>query len=150
MTDNKSSNSQSGIVLGFDYGSKRIGVASGQTITCTASSLLVLSNLKASLWVEIQKLLDEWKPDRLIVGLPLDLEGQETPVSQAARKFAARLHGRFGLPVEFQDERFTSMDASQQFADLRAKGGVRRKHSTALDAAAARLITQAWLESNNT
>lgn len=136
----------SGVVLGFDFGSKRIGVATGQAISCTASSLIVLQNQKNSLWPAIGKILDEWQPERLIVGLPLDLDGQETPVSQAARKFAGRLHGRFGLPVEFQDERFTSMDASRKFAELRSQGGVRRKDSAFLDAAAARNITQAWLE----
>jgi len=135
-----------GMVLGFDFGSKRIGVATGQTVSATASSLTVLQNQKSSLWTAIEKILDEWQPEILIVGLPLDLDGQETPVSLAARKFAGRLHGRFGLPVEFQDERFTSMDASRQFAELRSQGGARRKDSVLLDAAAARIITQAWLE----
>ncbi|MCF6263697.1 MAG: Holliday junction resolvase RuvX [Xanthomonadales bacterium] len=135
-----------GIVLGFDFGSKRIGIATGQTISSTASSLCVLPNQKNSLWPAIEKILSEWKPEILIVGLPLDLDGKETLVSQAARKFSARLHGRFGLPVEFQDERFSSMEAAQQFASLRAQGATRQKNSSSLDAAAARIITQAWLE----
>jgi len=135
-----------GIVLGFDFGSKRIGVATGQTISRTASTLCVLQNQKNSIWLAIEKILNDWQPKILIVGLPLDLEGKETPVSQAARKFAARLHGRFGLSVEFQDERFSSMDAAQQFAALRSQGGTRKKDSSSLDAAAARIITQAWLD----
>lgn len=135
-----------GIVLGFDFGSKRIGIATGQTISRTASSLCVLPNQKNSLWPAIEKILAEWQPELLIVGLPLDLDGKETSISQAARKFAGRLHGRFGLPVEFQDERFSSIDAAQQFASLRSQGGSRKKDSNALDAAAARIITQAWLE----
>ncbi len=135
-----------GLILGFDYGSKRIGVAVGQLISGTASSLVVVKNNPPELWLAIEDLLTEWKPVLLIVGLPLDLDGEETDTSKAARKFAGRLHGRFGLPVELQDERFTSMDASEQFKSLRQQGGVTRKAAKTLDAAAARLITEHWLQ----
>lgn len=135
----------SGLVLGFDYGSKRIGVAVGQTISGTASSLTVLSNSQ-QLWQNIEELIKEWQPTALVVGLPLDLDEAETETSKAARKFAARLHGRFGLQVHMQDERFSSMDASEQFKNLRQQGSVKRKDSKALDAAAARLITENWLQ----
>jgi len=143
--DSAKPESPAGLILGFDFGSKRIGVATGQTISDTASSLCVLAN-NPDLWQQIEKIINQWQPVLLVVGLPLDLDGKETDTSKAARKFAARLHGRFGLLVEMQDERFSSIDASEQFKGLRQLGSIKRKDAKTLDAAAARLITEAWLQ----
>ena len=102
-------------IIGFDFGTKSIGVAVGQSVTGTASPL---SALKAKdgipNWDAIEQLFKEWQPERLVVGLPLNMDGSEQPLTQRAKKFGNRLHGRFGLPVSFQDERLTSTAAREE------------------------------------
>lgn len=99
-------------LLAFDYGTRNIGVASGQTLTCSATEQ---SPLKARDgvpdWQQVEKLLQEWQPDLVLVGLPLNMDGSESELSARARKFANRLHGRFGVKVELVDERLTSFAA---------------------------------------
>ena len=92
-------------IIGFDFGTKSIGVAVGQSITATASALTAISAKEGIPdWLIVENLLKEWQPERLVVGLPLNMDGTEQPLTQRARKFGNRLHGRFGLPVDFQDE----------------------------------------------
>ena len=108
-------------LLGFDFGTRSIGVAIGQEITGSAQPLRALkANDGVPNWDEIQKLLAEWQPDRVIVGLPLNMDGTEQPLTQRARKFANRIHGRFGIVVELQDERLTTTGAP---AGLFPRGG---------------------------
>lgn len=135
----------SGCVLGFDFGIKRIGVAVGQVITGTASPLAVLDNQATLLWRLVNDLLDEWRPQKLVVGLPLSLDGSETDMSRHCRKFARQIHGRSGLPVYLQDERLTSRAAGSRFARLRAAGIAKRKHATISDSIAAQVILEDWL-----
>ena len=134
-----------GCLLGFDFGLKRIGVAVGQTVTGTASSLQVLSNQPALLWQGINDLLDEWKPQGVVVGLPLAMDGSETEMSLQCRKFARQVHGRSGLPVYLQDERLTSRAADSRFAQLRSAGIKKQKHAAARDSIAAQLMLEDWL-----
>ncbi|WP_019934086.1 Holliday junction resolvase RuvX [Oceanimonas smirnovii] len=130
-------------LLGFDYGLKSIGVAVGQELTATARPLLAL---KASdgvpNWQQIENLLKEWQPALLVVGLPLNMDGTEQDISRRARKFANRLHGRFGLPVELQDERLTTADAR---ARLFEAGGYKALGKDAVDAVSAQLILESWM-----
>lgn len=102
-------------VIAFDFGTNSIGCAVGQSITGTAQGL---TTFKAQdgipNWEEIGKLLQDWKPDMLVVGLPLNMDGTEQPLTQRARKFANRLNGRFNLPVELQDERLTTVEAKAE------------------------------------
>ena len=140
----------SGCVLGFDYGLKRIGVAVGQVITGTTSPLPVVKNKPALLWQKILKLIDEWDPQAVIVGLPLSLDGAETPMSRQSRKFAQRIHGRSGLTVHLQDERLSSKAAESRFAQLRAAGVKRRKHGADTDSIAAQVLLEDWLSRVNT
>ncbi|MFH7564302.1 MULTISPECIES: Holliday junction resolvase RuvX [Oceanimonas] len=132
-------------LLGFDYGLKSIGVAVGQELTATARPLLAL---KASdgvpNWEQIENLLKEWQPALLVVGLPLNMDGTEQDISRRARKFANRLHGRFGLPVELQDERLTTTDAR---ARLFEAGGYKALGKDAVDAVSAQLILESWMTS---
>ncbi len=131
------------VVVAFDFGLRRIGVAVGQSISSTASAIAVLTN-DDDLWSAVDRLLGEWKPGRLLVGLPLGPNGEETETSGLARRFAGQLHGRFGLPVAFQDERLTSAEARQRFAASRKDGSSRRKDIQMLDAVAAKIMLETW------
>jgi putative holliday junction resolvase len=125
-------------ILCFDYGTARIGVASGQTLTRTATALTVLRNTKNGHpdWSRIQALLDEWKPNIVIVGLPLNMDGTPSEMSARAEKFARQLHGRFGVTVDMFDERLSSFEARQ---------GAQHDHANPVDHEAARLILESWL-----
>lgn len=131
-------------LLAFDYGTKVIGVAYGQTLTSTTQAL---TPLKAQdgipNWELIQKLVDEWQPHLLIVGLPLNMDGSPSELSQRAEKFARRLTGRFGLPTEMVDERLSSFEAKGQVIE---QTGSRDFKQHAVDSIAATLILQSWLE----
>jgi putative Holliday junction resolvase len=96
-------------------------------------------------WVRIAALLREWRPQALLVGLPLTMEGEEQRNSKAARAFAAELKQRYDLPAHLVDERLSSREASQRFAARRASGQARRKHAAGLDAVAAEIIVENWL-----
>jgi len=138
-----------GYILGFDFGLRRIGVAIGQTATHTASALETVRHGKSPDWQAIDRLVNEWKPALLLVGLPLGAEGEETEMSRAARRFGAALHKRYSLDVAFADERLSSQAAASRFVELRASGNLRQKDAKQLDAAAARLILENWLQSRH-
>ena len=125
-------------LLCFDYGLKRIGVAVGQTITKTATALDTIE-VKANKpdWSTIQNLIDEWQPDRLIVGHPLTLEGEQQSMSEAAERFSRQLEGRFNLPVDMMQEQLSSFEARRELKSTRD-----------LDPVAARLILETWLYEN--
>jgi len=133
-------------LLAFDYGTKNIGIAVGQTITSSASSL---APLKAKdgvpNWENIEKIIQEWKPDLVLVGLPLNMDDTESELSARARKFANRLHGRFGVKVELVDERLTSFEAK---GEIMNRGGSRDYKNNPIDSIAARLILESWFERN--
>jgi putative Holliday junction resolvase len=96
-------------ILAFDFGIKRIGVAIGNTMLRQAEPLKVIkAEDNATRFADIQKLLDEWTPARLVVGLPMHPDGNEHEMTARARRFANQLNGRFTLPVELVDERYSS------------------------------------------
>ncbi len=129
-------------LLGFDYGLKQIGVASGQTLTGSASGLTILKAVDGIPdWSEVEKLLSEWRPDLVVVGLPLNMDDSESELSTRARKFARRLQGRFAVEVEMVDERLTSREAKTIGRD---QG---HQDLTKIDHIAASLILQSWLDS---
>jgi putative Holliday junction resolvase len=136
-----------GYTLAFDFGTRRIGVAVGQSTTCTASRLETVRNGREPDWAAIERLVREWQPRQLVVGLPLGPEGDETEMSRAARRFGRSLEDRLSLPVEFYDERLSSRAAESRFAELRASGGVRRKNADQVDAISAQIILENWLQS---
>jgi len=101
-------------LLAFDYGTRKIGVAIGNTLTGQARPLDILEpGTRVRRFAEIERLLRAWQPDRVIVGLPLTLDGQEQYASLRCRRFANQLHGRFGVEVVLVDERGSSMEAQQ-------------------------------------
>lgn len=127
-------------LLGFDYGTHKIGVAVGQTLTGTASPLTTLSAVKNKPdWAAIEKLIREWQPDALVVGLPMEMTDNEADNAPRAKKFARQLEGRFHLPVHMADERLTSREAWDQL------GRAAHKDVTRVDAVAAKLILETWL-----
>jgi putative holliday junction resolvase len=134
-------------VLGFDVGSRRIGVAVGQDITGSASPVEVVGfHEQGPDWSRIDALVREWRPDRLLVGLPLTLDGGEQPITAIARDFAEDAGSRYRLPVDLVDERFTSKEADRRFAELRKSGLARRSDAARLDALAAQIIVEQWLQ----
>ena len=133
-------------LLAFDYGTKNIGVATGQIITSSANSQPPLK-AKDGIpdWNHIEKLIAEWKPDLVLVGLPLNMDGSESELSARARKFANRLHGRFGVKIEMVDERLTSFEAK---GEVMSRSGSRDYKHNPVDSIAARLILEGWLANN--
>ena len=132
------------IALAFDFGTKSIGCAVGQSITGTAQALPALKAQDGiPNWDAIEKCLKEWKPDVVVVGLPLNMDGTEQDLTLRARKFANRLQGRFGLNVQLQDERLTTTEARSEIFD---RGGFRALKKGKVDGISACLILESWFE----
>jgi putative Holliday junction resolvase len=131
-------------IIGFDFGKKYIGVAVGQELTGNASPLgSVKANDGVPHWDSLENFLKEWQPDLIVVGLPLNMDGSEQQLTLDAKKFGNRVAGRFGLKVEFQDERLTTADAKEQ---LFARGGYKNLKKDNIDAESARLIIESFFE----
>lgn len=132
-------------VLGFDYGTRQIGVAVGQTLTGSANPLRELRARDGIPdWDQIGALLKEWQPDALIVGLPLNMDGSPSEMSARAEKFARRLHGRFQLPVHCVDERLSTFEAKQTLRDS-GRGAPTSYRDNPVDSLAAALLLETWL-----
>ncbi|SNC58622.1 Holliday junction resolvase RuvX [Sodalis endosymbiont of Henestaris halophilus] len=130
--------------MAFDFGTWSIGVAIGQQVTCTANPLTTLKvHDGLSHWKKIEKLLNEWQPDMVVVGLPLNMDGSEQPLTARARKFANRLHGRFNIKVVMHDERLSTIETR---AKLFALGGYRALDKGQVDAGSAVIILECWLK----
>lgn len=138
--------SENTTLLAFDFGEKRIGVAVGDMCLRIAHPLATIdAEDNVTRFSEIEKLVTEWHPARLVVGLPMHGDGTEHEVSRLARRFAQRLEGRFGIPAVLVDERLTSRAAESRLRETGMRG---RDIAESLDAAAAREILQAYFESN--
>jgi putative Holliday junction resolvase len=136
-----------GTVLAFDFGEKRIGVATGETLLASAHPLTVIrAESNDERFAAIGKLIAEWQPERLVVGLPTHADGTPHEMTRLATKFAERLQKRFNLPVAMADERLSSLDAE---ARLRETGRNAKSAKPLLDAVAAQLILQTWFESSS-
>ncbi|KAF1698865.1 MULTISPECIES: Holliday junction resolvase RuvX [Pseudoxanthomonas] len=133
------------IVLGFDVGSRRIGVAVGSAFGGARAIAVVDVHGAGPDWNALERLHREWRPRGLVVGDPMTLEGEDQPARRRARAFAHELRARWALPVAMVDERSSSVEAAQRFARERAAGNRRRRDAEALDAAAAAVIIERWL-----
>jgi putative Holliday junction resolvase len=135
-----------GCLLGFDFGLARIGVATGELETGLASALATVGGeVNAARFAAISRLIEEWRPVALVVGLPRPLDGEGThALEPRCRRFANQLHGRFGLPVFFADERLSSVEAGRTLRGVGVRRWQARKEK--LDAVAARLILQHFLD----
>lgn len=129
-------------IIAFDFGMRSIGVAIGQKITQTASPLPALvARDGIPNWDFIQKLIDEWAPEGLLVGLPLNMDGTEQEITQRAKKFSNRLKHRCGLPVYLHDERLSTVDAKEKLFEL---GGYKKLSKEKVDSVSACLIFESW------
>lgn len=136
------------LLLGFDYGTKQIGVAVGQAITGQARELCVLKAQNGVPdWSQIERLVKEWQPDAMVVGLPLNMDGTPSEMSERAARFARRLHGRFNLPVHTHDERLTTFEAKGHRLAQGQRDGYRQRP---VDALAAALLLEGWLTEHAT
>ncbi len=132
-------------LLGFDFGTKSIGVATGQMITATAQPLAAIkANDGIPNWDIVEKVINDWKPDLVVVGLPLNMDGTEQKITQRAKKFANRLNGRFGVKTALQDERLTTASAKEF---IFANGGYKALDKGKVDSVSAALILESWMES---
>ena len=137
-----------GTVLGFDVGARRIGVAVGNGMTGGARGIAVVDVHAAGPdWNRIERLRREWRPDGLVVGDPMRLDGGDQPIRKFAQAFARELAARTKLPVVMVDERNSSQEAASRFAAQRAEGSRKRRDAELLDAAAAAVIVERWLAS---
>ena len=130
--------------LAFDFGVKSIGCAVGQSITGTAQALSAFkANDGIPDWSKIEKCLAEWQPKIVIVGLPLNMDGTEQEITQRARKFSQRIHGRFLVPVELHDERLSTAEAR---AEIFSRGGFKALDKGKIDSISACIILESWFE----
>lgn len=133
------------IVLAFDFGTKRIGVAIGQRLTRQARPLVTVGAKNGvPQWEKIAALIKRWQPGALVVGIPLNMDGTEQTLTGLARAFAKCLHERYQLPVFEMDERLTSVAARER---LFQEGGFAALQDGQVDSMAAQLILQNWLDS---
>ncbi|QLK88157.1 Holliday junction resolvase RuvX [Arsenophonus endosymbiont of Aphis craccivora] len=131
-------------IIAFDFGTLSIGIAIGQEITATARPLTAIKAKDGKPnWLDIEKIIQEWQPELAIVGLPLNMDGTEQPISNQARKFANRLHGRFGIQVTLHDERLTTIEARAQLFN---QGGYRAFNKIKIDSISAVIILESWFE----
>jgi len=148
------------VVLGFDYGTKRIGVAVGQELTQTATPLTTLGNVNHQPdWSAIEQLINEWRPDAFIVGLPTTADGTEQAMQRAVKRFGNQLHQRYNIVTHWVDERLTSQEAERMIAHpihSQAKNPAKRMNKARatkknptnkaeIDKIAAKLIVESWL-----
>jgi len=132
------------VLLAFDYGSRRIGVAVGETVTRSARPLATVTvRGNRPDWGTVTRLIGDWCPSRLVVGLPVDMDGAEQEASRGARRFGRQLEGRYRLPVDLVDERLTTRIARQQLAET-------GRWRDPVDPVAAQLILEGWFSERGT
>lgn len=134
------------LVMGFDFGMKRIGVAVGQTLTKTAKPITILTAERGEPnWQAVDKLIKEWQPKALLVGIPLNMDGTRQTITESAEAFAAELAKRYDISIYPVDERLTTVAARELvYQDSGYRGLQKRK----IDSVAAQLIVETWLMEN--
>lgn len=133
-----------GTAMAFDFGEKRIGVATGETMLKAAQALTTIeTEVTETRFAEIGKLIVEWRPSLLVVGLPTHLDGTAHLLTHLSKKFAQRLEGRFNLPVIMVDERLSSAEATEQ---LSSAGVSAKAQKRMIDAVAAQVILQSYFD----
>jgi putative Holliday junction resolvase len=136
-------------LLGFDFGTKRIGIAIAQEITGIANPLTTVTAIKHKPdWDSISKIIQEWQPDLLVVGLPLHMDGTEQEMTQAARRFSNQLNGRYNIPIALMDERLSSNEAESILNEQSGSQSLFQDKAQ-IDMISAQLILQSWIESQN-
>ena len=133
------------IIFAFDFGTRRIGVASGDTLTSTAHGLTTLECASGIPWPALAKLIAEYRPAQLVVGVPYNMDGTPTLLTDAARGFARELQDRFGIAACLMDERLSSREAEAELRHARSTGLKRRRLTHAdVDMTAAKIVLERW------
>jgi putative Holliday junction resolvase len=140
------------IVVALDFGLKRIGIASGDTLTRAAHPRTAITNgPHGPDWRALERVLADTRPSRIAVGEPYNADGSTSPLTEAARRFASELATRSSLPVDLVDERWSSQDAEERLRSQRASGERKRRVTReAVDAAAAAIILERWFAKQDT
>lgn len=134
------------ILLAFDFGKKRIGVAVGQTVTQSARPLMTITAKDGVPdWQAVTALIKKWQPEALVIGIPLNMDASDQALTQDARAFAKHLKDQYNLPVFEMDERLTTKDARER---LFTAGGYKALQSGQVDQVAAQIILQNWFAEN--
>lgn len=129
------------VVLGFDWGTSTIGIAVGQSITCTATALKPLpAKQGVPNWSDLQRIIEEWQPHLFVVGIPLNMDGSKSDSTLQAERFGRRLAGRFGISWTGMDERLSSFEVHSRLR----QAGIARKGP--IDSMAAKLILESWFD----
>ena len=140
----QSGKQKEGNVIGFDFGQKRIGVAVGNNISKTARALITIDSSSNNQKFEaIQKIIEEWQPISIVVGVPFNVDGSEHKVTNLSKKFAKQLEQKYSLPIHLIDERYTSIEASHEIKDKKID---LKNKKLLIDQIAAKIILQSYLD----
>lgn len=131
------------IFICFDFGEKNIGIAVGQIITKTATPLTTLRSKNQKInWIKIKKILQEWKPDKIIIGLPIDMNGKKLPITKKVYKFSNHFKKKFNLSVELEDERLTTKEAKRKLYEIGGYKIIKKK----IHSESAAIILESWFK----
>ena len=134
-------------IIAFDFGLQRTGIAVGNTLTGSASPECTLqSQNEQPNWQAISDLFNEWKPNQLVVGMPIELDGSENPLKKRIDRFCNQLNGRYNLPVDQENEQFTSIEAAGRLKQLRQSGRKKKVSKEDVDKIAASIILENWMQ----
>lgn len=134
-------------VMVFDFGLQRTGVAVGNTIVGTASAVETLQSINNKPnWDGISRLIKQWGPSQLVVGMPKQLNGEDTPLTAPIEKFCNQLNGRYNLPVAQANEQFTSIEAGRRLKEVRQAGRKRKVKKEEVDQISAVIIFENWYQ----
>ncbi len=137
------------VIIAFDFGLKRTGVAVGNTLTGSATPECTLhSKQDQPDWDGITQLFKEWQPTKVVVGMPTELDGSESPLTKAVQRFCNQIEGRYNIEVEQENEQFTSIEAGQRLKQLRQSGRKKKVTKDEVDKIAAAIILENWMQKN--
>ncbi len=137
------------IVIAFDFGLKRTGVAVGNTVTGSATPECTFgSKDEQPDWDGITKLFKEWHPSQIVVGMPIELDGSENPLKKRVDRFCNQIQGRYNIAVDQENEQFTSIEAAQRLKQLRQSGRKQKVSKDEVDKIAAAIILENWMQRN--
>ena len=137
------------VIIAFDFGLKRTGVAVGNTLTGSATpECTLLSKDQKPDWDGITHLFNEWKPEKIVVGMPIELDGSENPLAKFVQRFCNQIQGRYNIEVEQENEQFTSIEAARRLKQLRQSGRKKKITKDEVDKIAAAIILENWMQKN--
>ena len=137
------------VVIAFDFGLKRTGVAVGNTVIGSATPECTLTSKDDQPnWEDISKLFKEWQPSQIVVGMPVELDGSENPLKKKIDRFCNQIQGRYNIAVDQENEQYTSIEAAQRLKQLRQSGRKQKVSKDEVDKIAAAIILENWMKRN--